>query len=140
MAGCRTDDHQGGAHAQPAEFSSSVGASPTPATQTNQPSDSVAPDHTEHNTPGQGTGSLTPLDQGEDRFDLELTRKIRRAVMGNAQLSMNAKNVKIITINGKVTLRGPVETREEKQTIEDIARRVGAAEIDDQLDVNKTRP
>jgi len=50
-------------------------------------------------------------------------------------MSVNAKNVKIITNNGKVTLRGPVNTAEEKRLIGEIASRVARSEnVDNQLD------
>jgi osmotically-inducible protein OsmY len=53
-------------------------------------------------------------------------------------MSVNAKNVKIITQEGKVTLRGPVKTEEEKQKIEKIASDVaGADKVDNQMEVNK---
>jgi osmotically-inducible protein OsmY len=137
--GCHSG-HQGGPHNQPAQFSTGAGASPGTPTATNRLSDPVPADNTEHNKRDQATDALTPFDQGENRPDLDLTRRIRHAVVSNAQLSMNAKNVKIITVNGKVTLRGPVATQQEKQTIEDIAKRVGATEVDDQLDVENKRP
>ena len=46
-----------------------------------------------------------------------LTRKIRRAVVKDSSLSMMAHNVKIISSNGNVTLRGPVKTEQEKSVI-----------------------
>ena len=53
-------------------------------------------------------------------------------------MSINAQNIKIVTQNGKVTLRGPVATGDEKLQIETIARRVaGATKVDSQLDVTK---
>ena len=51
---------------------------------------------------------VTPLDQGNDKRDLEITQQIRKSVMDDSTLSFTAKNVKIITKDGHVTLRGPV--------------------------------
>ena len=50
---------------------------------------------------------------------------------------MAAQNVKIITQDGKVTLRGPVRTEQEKQSVEDIAKGVaGSDNVDSQLEVD----
>jgi osmotically-inducible protein OsmY len=48
---------------------------------------------------------------------------------------MQARNVKVISQNGVVTLRGPVETEAEKANIETLARNAGATQIDNQLEV-----
>lgn len=55
--------------------------------------------------------------------DVEITRLIRREITKNDSLSTNAKNVKIITLNGTVTLRGPVNSQEEVATITEAAQR-----------------
>jgi hyperosmotically inducible periplasmic protein len=53
---------------------------------------------------------------------------------------MTAKNIKVITANGQVTLRGPVKTAQEKAKIDQIARSAaGGAQIDDQLDVKESK-
>ena len=58
-------------------------------------------------------------DQGKNgTSDLDLMKNIRRAVVGDKSLSTYAHNVKIIAQNGKVTLKGPVHTEEEKKSIE----------------------
>lgn len=57
---------------------------------------------------------LIPTDSQSNATSLELTRKIRRAVVKNFSLSMMAHNVKIISAHGNVTLRGPVKTEHEK--------------------------
>jgi osmotically-inducible protein OsmY len=57
--------------------------------------------------------------------------------MRDKSLSFTAKNVKIITINGKVTLRGPVKTEAERTAIEAAARGVaGGEQVDSQLEVS----
>ncbi|MDB4937351.1 MAG: hypothetical protein JWP87_4323 [Labilithrix sp.] len=82
-------------------------------------------------------GALTPLDQGGGN-DRDITAAVRRAVVGDKALSFTAKNVKIITVGGKVTLRGPVKSEEEKSSIEAKAKATtGVASVDNQLEVKK---
>jgi hyperosmotically inducible periplasmic protein len=108
-------------------------------TVTNDDASSTAPDNTGKNSRDRTTSALTPLDQGENQTDLTITRRIRRALVSNRQLSSEAKNIEIITANGRVTLRGPVETQQEKQTIDDIAKLIGAAGVQDQLEVKANK-
>lgn len=96
------------------------------------------PDNTKKNQRDRKDIAVTPIDQGNNETDLTITQKIRQAVMSDGSLSFNAKNVKIITVGGKVTLRGPVNSAEERATIEAAARRVaGATSVDNQLEVKK---
>lgn len=69
---------------------------------------------------------LTADDQKGSRTDTEITRQIRRAVVADKGLSMYAHNVKIITKGGNVTLRGPVRSEQEKQTVEAKAAEIAA--------------
>ncbi|MBI3867827.1 MAG: PRC-barrel domain-containing protein [Verrucomicrobia bacterium] len=78
-------------------------------------------DNTGRNTRDRDSRALTPLDQGGNKADLETTRKIRKDILARDGLSRNARNIKIITMNGQVTLRGPVNTAGEKQIVEEIA-------------------
>ena len=81
---------------------------------------------------------LTPGDEGLSPADRELTRRIRRAINQNDQLSTTATNVKIITTNGKVTLSGPVNSRTERAQIAALARvATSSATIDNQLEVKQ---
>ncbi|CAN5859035.1 hypothetical protein BH11MYX4_BH11MYX4_57750 [soil metagenome] len=81
--------------------------------------------------------ALTPMDQGGGK-DRDITAAIRRSVVADSSLSFNAKNVKIITVGGKVTLRGPVKSDAEKATIESKAKSApGVTEVDNQLEVKK---
>ena len=76
------------------------------------------------------------MDQNENKADIKITADIRKRVV-ETTMSVNAHNVKIITQNGKVTLRGPVNTEQEKQDLEKIATEVaGADKVDSQLEVN----
>lgn len=111
----------------------------TPATSDSKTMDaSVAPDNTKRNKQDAKGSPPTPLDQGEGQADLDITKKIRQAVVGDGSLSFTAKNVKIITRDGKVTLRGPVNTSEERSTIQAAAQKVaGPANVDNQLEVKK---
>lgn len=99
---------------------------------------STQPDNTKVNERDRNSAALTPVDQGNGESDLKLTQQIRQAVMSDKSLSFTAKNVKIITKDGKVTLRGPVKTAEERAAIEAHARRVaGSSPIDNQIEVKK---
>jgi osmotically-inducible protein OsmY len=72
--------------------------------------------------------------------DQEITRQIRVAVIGDKTLSTYAHNVKIITQNGMVTLRGPVRSEAEKRSIEAKAKTVvGAAQVKNDLTVTENR-
>jgi hypothetical protein len=97
----------------------------------------VAPDNTKVNQRDKSDTALTPMDQHNNQADLDITQKIRQAVMADGSLSFTAKNVKIITQNGKVTLRGPVNTAEERSAIEAAARKVAGAQVDNQIEVKK---
>ena len=79
---------------------------------------------------------LTPLDQGSSKSDVEITAQIRKKIIATENMSVNAQNVKIITTNGQVTLRGPVNSAAEKKLIGEIAEGVvHAKRVDNQLDV-----
>jgi hyperosmotically inducible periplasmic protein len=96
----------------------------------------TAPDNTGVNNRDQSGETKTPGDQSNDPQDIHITTEIRRAIMKDANLSMTAKNIKIITVNGSVTLRGPVNTADEKKEISHIAKTAaGNARIDNELEV-----
>ena len=99
---------------------------------------SPAPDNSRVNQRDRDSAALTPMDQGSSEADRARTQQIRQAVMRDKALSFTAKNVKIITINGKVTLRGPVKTEAERAAIEADARGVaGGEQVDSQLEISK---
>ena len=97
----------------------------------------VNADNSKKNERDRDDMTLTPGDQGNSDADRQITRKIRQTLVNSTNdYSMIAKNVKIITANGKVTLRGPVNTQTEKTGIETIAKNVaGPSNVDDQLEV-----
>jgi osmotically-inducible protein OsmY len=81
---------------------------------------------------------LTLAEQKEHQEDLRVTRQIRHAVAGDRALSVAAKNVRIVTSNGKVTLRGPVKNQLEREKIDAAARRLaGSSNVNNQLDVKR---
>src|SRR6185436_4612669 len=93
-------------------------------------------DDTGKNVRDRGDRTLTPTDQGASQGDRTITQDIRKALTEKDDLSMNAKNVKIITVDGVVTLRGPVKSAQEKTTIAGIARKApGVKRVDDQIEV-----
>lgn len=103
---------------------------------TRTPSAQTAPDNTGKNVRDRDDKTLTPLDQSESEADRTLTQRIRQAVVDDDSLSTNAKNVKIITVNGRVTLRGPVTSKQEKAAIATKAQQLaGADKVDDQLEI-----
>lgn len=78
----------------------------------------------------------TAQTQKENDADFKITQKIRQAVVDDDSLSIAGKNAKIITANGFVTLRGPVDTASEKENIGGKAVSVaGVAKVDNQLEV-----
>jgi len=96
----------------------------------------TAPDNTGRNVRDRGGDTLTSGDQSNNKVDLNLTQQIRKALMADKSLSTNAKNIKIITANGVVTLRGPVNTPQEKATIEAKAQSIaGANNVESQLEI-----
>ncbi len=95
-------------------------------------------DNTAVNKRDRDSAAKTPLDQNENKLDIGITADIRKRVV-DTKMSVNAQNVKIITQDGKVTLRGPVKTADEKSRIEEIARSVaGENNVDSQLEVEQT--
>lgn len=105
-------------------------------TSTNQSEPAVAVDNTDKNERDQTVNALTPGDQGESEADRTITQRARQNVIAEDGLSVNAKNVKIITRGGVVTLRGPVASQAEKLSVVQLVRSVdGVQRVDDQLEV-----
>ena len=96
----------------------------------------AAPDNTGRNERDRGGDTKTPGDQAENEADRTITQNVRQAITSDDRLSTNAKNVKIITQDGTVTLRGPVKSENEKNEIEAKAKQVaGVKRVDNQLEV-----
>ena len=85
--------------------------------------DPAAVDNSGKNVTDRDDKSVTPIDQAEDSADIKMTAHIRRAIVRDSSLSVDAHNVKIITTKDHVIyLRGPVATDEECQKVESIAK------------------
>ena len=98
------------------------------------------PDNTGKNVRDRSGETMTAGDQSNSKADIETTAAIRRAVMHDGSLSMTAKNVKIITADGVVTLRGPVMSEAEKAAIAKHAMEAaGQMKIDNQIEVKAAK-
>jgi hyperosmotically inducible protein len=99
-------------------------------------SNSTEADNTKQNSSEQNKNTETAEKQSNSKDDLALTQKVRQAVMKDGSLSMNAKNVKIIAQDGRITLKGPVDSQQEKDTIGGKAGEIaGKDKVDNQLEV-----
>lgn len=98
----------------------------------------VEADNTAKNQRDRSGHTKTSGDQSNTSADLQITQAVRRGLMKDNNISSNAKNIKIITANGQVTLRGPVDTAQEKTKVEQIAKSAATkARIVNQLEVKK---
>jgi len=95
--------------------------------QAQTPPQEPAPDNTKVNQADRDKTTPTAGSAKNNTNDREIMQKIRKAVMDEKTLSTYAHNVKIISQDGKVTLRGPVRSEEEKKTIEQKATDVAGA-------------
>jgi sporulation protein YlmC with PRC-barrel domain len=101
----------------------------------------TAPDNTAVNVRDRSEKSLTPFDQSNDAADLDLITQIRKEIIAKKEMSVNAHNVKIIATKGRVTLRGPVDSAEEKRIISEIADRIARPEnVENLLEVKSIPP
>ena len=93
-------------------------------------------DNSRVNKRDKNGATLTPQDQSNHKGDRQLLAAVRRAVIHDKALSTSAHNVKIVVASGVVTLRGPVNSDDEKSSVEKIATQVGGVtRVDNQLDV-----
>jgi|SRR5215831_546136 len=94
------------------------------------------PNNTPDNTKSNKDVSPTADQQKNNSADVETAKKIRASIMADKSLSTYAHNVKVIVQDGKVTLKGPVRSEEEKAGIASKAESVaGAGNVDNQLEV-----
>jgi len=111
--------------------STTANSNPGVADQTKNADNTTINDRDRHAT-------VTPLDQGNSSTETKITAAIRKGIMAEKGLSFNAKNVKVITVGSKVTLRGPVASDQERATIEALAKKTeGVSIVDNQLEVKK---
>ncbi len=110
-------------------------ASETRMTSEPMTSENVKPNNTEVNKRDRDDQTLTPMDQSNSKADINITQAIRKAIM-KQKLSTNAKNIKVITQDGEVTLRGPVNSKTEVVKIVTLAKAVpGIKTLNNQLEV-----
>jgi osmotically-inducible protein OsmY len=98
-----------------------------------------APDNTARNARDRQPNAKTADQQSNSKSDVDVTRRIRQAIVADKALSTNAHNVKIITRGGKVTLKGPVRNQDEKQVVEAKAVEIaGAGNVHNEISVTDT--
>ena len=134
VAGCGQTNPQGSNTTSTPDttFTANRPVNPDRADTTDGPLD---PANTGVNIRDRDGGKKTPFDQNENAADIAVTAEIRSRVV-DTKMSVNAQNVKIITQNNKVTLRGPVATADEKRSVEAIAASVaGPGNVESQLEV-----
>lgn len=136
VVACSDDNSTGAAPSVGAEGPKQSAAERSYAAADTKPMPAEA-DNTGRNVRERDDETLTPDDQSNSAPDIDLTQKIRKGITSNDAMSVQARNVKVITQNGVVTLRGPVKTEQEKTTIESLAKNAGATRIDNQLEIDR---
>jgi hyperosmotically inducible periplasmic protein len=97
---------------------------------------SAPPDNTKMNQRDRNQREPTADQQKENSNDRDLAQQIRRALVKDKSLSSNAHNVKVIAQNGAVTLKGPVDSEQEKQAVEAKAAQIaGADKVNSEIQV-----
>lgn len=95
-----------------------------------------AADNTKTNSRDRAPSAQTADQQTNDRSDVAITKDIRQAIVAEKTLSTYARNIKVITQHGEVTLKGPVRTEDEKKLIEAKAIQVaGAGHVKSEISV-----
>jgi hyperosmotically inducible protein len=101
-----------------------------------EPQASPAVDNTKVNERDRSKSEPTADQQKDNRSDRDITQQIRQSIMKDKSLSTYAHNVKIITQNGQVTLKGPVRSDDEKRTVEAKATEVaGENKVTSELNI-----
>ncbi|HLV87915.1 MAG TPA: BON domain-containing protein [Candidatus Sulfotelmatobacter sp.] len=108
-----------------------------------EPSDqqaAPAPDNTKVNERDRSKSEATADQQKDNRSDRDITQQIRQSIIKDKSLSEYAHNVKIVTQNGQVTLKGPVRSEDEKRAIEAKAAEVaGDGKVTSELNIKPQR-
>jgi hyperosmotically inducible protein len=86
------------------------------------------PDNSAVNKRDRAKDAVTAGSQKNDKADLDTAKKIREAIKADKTLSTYAHNIKVIALDGSVTLKGPVRTEEEKATVEAKAKEIAGAD------------
>jgi hyperosmotically inducible protein len=135
LAGCSQKSEVAQSQSPSPSATATNDVSNAPATQPDAYTATTQPDNTAINTRDRDSGAITAGMQGQDKSDVDITADIRRRIMGG-NMSIDAQNVKVICQSGKVTLRGPVNTQQEKDSIGNMANDVaGPANVDNELEV-----
>ncbi len=101
-----------------------------------RPAASGEADNTGVNVRDREGTTVTPMDQSNAPADIEMTTKIRQALVDDGSLSTSAKNIKVVTAGGAVTLRGPVASEKERAMVVATAQKIaGAGRVTSQLEV-----
>ena len=103
-----------------------------------QPNSQTPPaaDNTKTNERDRSANEPTADQQKDTRSDRDITQQIRRSIVNDKSLSTYAHNVKVITQHGQVTLKGPVQSEDEKKAIEAKAAEVaGENKVSSELNV-----
>jgi len=109
-----------------------VASAQEPSTQQASP----APDNTKVNERDRSQNEPTADQQKDNRSDRDITQQIRQSIMKDKSLSAYAHNVKIVTQNGQVTLKGPVRSDDEKKAIEAKAAEIaGDGKVTSELNI-----
>jgi predicted small lipoprotein YifL len=120
----------------PPTSSTTTPSTDTTGTMPATPDGATAPDNTAVNERDASGATKTPIDQDETQADVTTTAEIRKKITGDSSMSLNARNVKIVTSQGKVTLRGPVDSAAEKDAIDKFAREVaGEGNVTNEIEV-----
>jgi len=97
---------------------------------------SPAPDNTKVNERDRSPNEPTADQQKDNRSDRDITQQIRQSIMKDKSLSTYAHNVKVVTQDGQVTLKGPVQSEDEKKAIEAKATEVaGHGKVTSELNI-----
>ncbi|HEY4085340.1 MAG TPA: BON domain-containing protein [Bryobacteraceae bacterium] len=94
------------------------------------------PDNTKVNQRDRSSAEPTADQQKMNSSDQKLTASIRKSILDDKSLSTYAHNIKIISQDGTVTLKGPVRSEDERKSIVSKATAAaGNAKINDELSV-----
>ena len=107
-------------------------------TESNRVSQSTAvePDNSGRNVRDRNDATQTAGDQSESEADRTIAQSLRKAITDDDSISTNGNNVKVVTIDGTVTLRGPVKSEKEKADIGAKAKQIaGLKKVDNQLEI-----
>jgi len=117
--------------------SAALVAAQQPASNSTTDTGATAPDNTKVNKRDRNKTEPTADQQKENKSDRELARNIRQSLVKDKSLSSYAHNIKVVAQDGKVTLKGPVRSAEEKQAIEAKAAEAagGADKVNSEIEV-----